>query len=302
MKIKLWISLILMMLICAGQMWAQEQVTAARQGSKINVYINDQFFARYVFSEDEKYPFFYPVNGPSGGSVVSMRTHPYPHHSGLFLACDRVNGGNYWQEGLERGRIKSVRAEIIESEGEQVILENECVWARPGANAPIKDFRRITISAPSEEMFQIDFDITLQMLEDVEIKKTGHSLFSGRMDPDLAEINGGTIVNASGDRNEEGTRSKPTPWIDYYGERGDQIEGMAIMQHPMNRWFSTPWFTREYGFFSPDPMWNPEDGESRKFKEGEKIKLHYRVLIHSGDHETAGIAEQFEEYKSEQKQ
>jgi hypothetical protein len=34
-------------------------------------------------------------------------------------------------------------------------------------------------------------------------------------------------------------------------------------------------------------------------KKGETIKLKYRVLVHSGSHETAGIAEKFKEYSKE---
>ena len=74
-----------------------QKITAIKTGSKINVIIDDKFFTSYIFSEDEKYPFFYPVNGPSsGGSVTSMRNSEYPHHSSLFFGCDMVNGGNWW--------------------------------------------------------------------------------------------------------------------------------------------------------------------------------------------------------------
>ncbi|MFN8239947.1 MAG: hypothetical protein U0X39_04250 [Bacteroidales bacterium] len=33
------------------------------------------------------------------------------------LGCDLVNGGNYWQEGLERGRI-SVNPQVIKQGGD----------------------------------------------------------------------------------------------------------------------------------------------------------------------------------------
>ncbi len=95
------------------------KITAVKVGSKINVTIDGKYFTSYIFSEDEKYPFFYPVNGPvSGGSVTSMRNAVYPHHTSLFFGCDLVNGGNYWQEGLERGRIISVNAQIEKQGGD----------------------------------------------------------------------------------------------------------------------------------------------------------------------------------------
>ena len=290
---------ILLVVFCLSNTFAQTKIVAQKFNSKIDVLINNNLFTSYILSQDEKYPFFFPVNGPSNASVTSMRNANYPHHSSLFFGCDKVNGGNYWQEGLERGQIVSIRADIIESGNDKVIIENECIWRRPNASAPIKDTRKITITAPSKEVFQIDFDVTLEMLMDVVIEKTNHSLFSGRMDADLAVINGGTMINSNGEKGEKETFGKKAAWIDFYGKRGDKQEGMAIMQHPSNEWYPAPWFTRDYGFFSPTPMYWPQNDKETNLKKGQTIKLKYRVLVHSGDTSTAKIAEQFEKYKTE---
>jgi hypothetical protein len=278
---------------------ARPAVTAERVGSRIDIYIDGNLFTSYRFSQDEKYPFFFPVNGPSGISVTSMRNALYPHHSSLFFGCDFVNGGNYWQEGLDRGQIISVRADIVESGGERVVIENECIWTRPGADSPVRDIRRITVSAPSGKMFRIDFSIAMHMLEDVYIRRNNHSLFSARMAPDLAVTNGGVMINSEGASREEGTFGQPSPWLDYHGTRAGGSEGLAIMQHPSNRWYPAPWFTRDYGFISPTPIYWPEDGQGTSLPKGETVELHYRVLVHSGDHVEAGIAEEFEIYASE---
>jgi hypothetical protein len=290
---------ILLVIISLSNTFAQTKIVAQKFNSKIDILINKNLFTSYILSEDEKYPFFFPVNGPSNASVTSMRNANYPHHSSLFFGCDRVNGGNYWQEGLERGQIISIRADIIESGNDKVIIENECIWRRPNASAPIKDTRKITITAPSNDIYQIDFDVTLEMLMDVIIEKTNHSLFSGRMDADLAVINGGTMINSNGEKGEKETFGKKAAWIDFYGKRGDKQEGMAIMQHPSNEWYPAPWFTRDYGFFSPTPMYWPQNDKETVLKKGQTIKLKYRVLVHSDDTSNAKIAEQFEKYKSE---
>jgi hypothetical protein len=228
-----------------------------------------------------------------------MRNANYPHHSSLFFGCDRVNEGNYWQEGLERGQIISLRADIIETGGNKAVIENECIWRRPGADAPVKDKRRITVTIPSKDKFIIDFDVTMEMLMDVNIEKTNHSLFSGRMDPDLAVINGGTMINAESETSEKGTFGKSSAWIDFYGNRQGKTEGMAILQHPSNKWFPAPWFTRDYGFFSPTPMYWPANDKNTSLKKGEQIKLRYRVIVHTGNHTEAGIAEEFAKYSKE---
>jgi len=292
-------SMVFMVVLLTGFSAVQAaKLNAVKVGAKINVTVDGKYFTSYIFSSDEKYPFFFPVNGPlSGGSVTSMRNGEYPHHSSLFFGCDQVNGGNYWQEGLERGRIISVNAEILKEGGDTVIISDECIWSRPGAMSPIKDNRKITITTPSVTVRQIDFEISMEMLMDVHIAKTNHSLFSVRMAADLSVKNGGTMINAEGVRGEKGTFGKPSPWIDYSGKRGEFTEGLTVLQHPSNPGYPSPWFTRDYGFISPTPMYWPENGVETLFKKGETLRLRYRVLVHGGNAEEAKIGELSGNYK-----
>lgn len=296
---KAFYTVLFILSVAAG--YAQKQtVSAVQVGDRIDVTIGNQFFTSYRFEANEKYPYFYPINGPlTGGSVTSMRNGEYPHHSSLFFGCDRVNGGNYWQEGLERGRIISIGARVLEAKGERVVIEDECIWKRPDAEAPIKDRRKITISSPGKDLYQIDFDIEMEMLTEVTILKTNHSLFSARIDPDLSVRQGGVMVNSEGKETEKGTFGVASPWIDCYGERKTGTEGIAIMQHPSNKWYPSPWFTRDYGFISPTPMYWPADDKSTELKKGERINLRYRVIVHGGDTREANIAALFEQYKND---
>ena len=163
--------------------------------------------------------------------------------------------------------------------------------------SPIKDSRKYIITAPSATLFQIDVEIKMEMLMDVVIKKTNHSLFSARMAADLAVTNGGTMINAEGIKGEKETFGKGSAWIDFYGKRGNTIEGLAILQHPSNPWYPSPWFTRDYGFISPTPMYWPQNGTETSMKKGTLLVLRYRVLVHSGTHTDADIAGQFDKYK-----
>jgi len=272
-------------------------LNAVKIGSRIDVTVDGAFFTSYRFSGDEKYPFFFPVNGPLGASVTSMRNGEFPHHSSLFFGCDRVNDGNYWQEGLARGQILSEGAVLEKASGSEVVITDTCNWKRPDAEQPFRDTRRIVISAPSKTLRQIDFDVTLEALTDVVIKKTNHSFFSVRMDPDLSVRCGGAMVNAQGESGEKASFGKASPWMACSGRRGSgAVEGLALLQHPSNPWFPSPWFTRDYGFFSPTPMYWPADGEATKLARGEKLRLRYRVLVFAGDHNGAGIGGLFSAY------
>ena len=274
------------------------KLQAVMTGSRIDVTVNGAFFTSYRFSKDEKYPFFFPVNGPSGAAVTSMRNGQYPHHSSLFFGCDKVNGGNYWQEGNERGQILSQGPQIVANNGPEIVITDVCDWQRPGAAQPFRDTRRIAIRAPSAELREIDFDVTLTALEDVVIEKTNHSLFSARMDPDLTPQYGGRMLNAGGLAGEKDTFGKPSPWLACFGPRGGKTEGLAILQHPSNPGYPSPWFTRDYGFLSPTPMFWPEDGTSTRVKKDSTLRLRYRVLIFTGNPESMDIAGKHAEFSA----
>jgi hypothetical protein len=280
---------------------ASPKVTAALDKDKITVTIDGKLFTCYKFAASQKYPYFWPVNGPlSGKSITTETSEPYPHHHSLFFGCDRVNGGNYWQEANEHGRILSQGPKITTASGERITFTDTCLWKQPDKDPVIEDTREIIICAPSETLRIIDFKITLTPLVDVEILKTNHSLFSARVVPELSVTSGGTLINAEGNTGEKGTFGVASPWCDYCGTREGATEGLAILQNPDNRWFPSKWFTRDYGFFSPTPMYWLE-GDKLNLAKGEKLSLEYRVLVHAGDAKTANVAGLFDQYKQSAK-
>jgi hypothetical protein len=272
-------------------------MTAKLEKDQVVVNVDGKLFACYKFAASQKYPYFWPVNGPlSGKSITTETSEPYPHHHSLFFGCDRVNGGNYWQDVNERGQILSQGPKIIEAAGQRIVLTDTCLWKQPGNEPVIKDIRQITISAPSDKLRIIDFKINVTPLVDIEILKTNHSLFSARVVPELSVLSGGTLINAEGNTSEKGTFGAASPWCDYSGTRDGAVEGIAILQNPANRWYPSKWFTRDYGFFSPTPMYWLE-GDKLNLAKGEKLTLKYRVVVHAGDSKTADIAKLFDRYK-----
>ncbi len=274
-----------------------ETLSAKVEGDKLIVNIDGKIFTSYKFSDDLKRPYFWPVIGPASGKTVTVETtEPYPHHNSIFFGCDRVNGGNYWQEGNERGQIISQGPKIAAGSGEKIVFTDVCLWSMPGKDPIIRDTRVVTITAPTKKLRFIDFEVTLIPLTEIVIEKTNHSFFSARVMPELGVKQGGTLINSEGDQTEKGTFGKPSPWCDYYGTRNGVTEGIAILQNPANKWYPSKWFTRDYGFMSPTPMYWPENGRNTKFAKGEEFTLKYRVVVHTGDVKQSGIAQIFDAY------
>ena len=288
--------------VCSLGKTDQQNITARIDEDQIVVTIEGELFTCYKFAALQKYPYFWPVNGPaSGKSVTTDSSQPYPHHHSLFFGCDRVNGGNYWQESNEQGQIVSREPKIITASGNWIIFNDKCLWQKPGDEPIIRDTRHIVISAPNKDLRFIDFMITLEPLVDIHILKSNHALFSARVVPELSVESGGTLINAEGKTGEKGTWGIASAWCDYSGTRDGVTEGIAILQNPLNRWYPCKWFTRDYGFFSPTPM-NWLENDQLELAKGEKLTLRYRVVVHTGDANSAGLAKIFDQYEQTAKQ
>lgn len=307
-KRSLWIAWILlgffagMACLPASQATANQAlpVTAQLKDDRIMVKVNGQEFTSYLFGKQHKYPFFHPVNGPSSGkSVTTWDQEPYPHHSSLYISldlvrCANVKHANYWQprNDLSTGHILSRKPEIVSQNGHQVVLRDHAEWVVPSKNVhQLSDIRTITISAPSPQVRVMDFRFEITPETDLVVGQTGHSFFSARMRSELAvgceklgknwaHLGTGKTINSSGGTDEAGTRGKRADWCATYGNNGEHVEGLAIIQYSGNPMAPAKWFNRDYGFMSPTPF--AFDGNI-PLQGGETLTFHYRVVVFSGD-------------------
>jgi HEAT repeat protein len=288
------------LLVMATGARAGQEVTARLEKEAVVVEVDGKLFTQYKFvNQFGKKPYFWPLAGPvSGKSVTTESSDPYPHHNSMWFGCDHINGGDYWHHQNPKGRQRSLGPRLLIASGERVVFEDVCDWNPPDSKTVMRDFRRVTVTAPDAATRIIDFVVVWVPLEKVHITKTNHSLFALRMTPELSVKGGGTMVTSNGETGEKGTFGKTAPWMDYFGERGGVTEGAAILQHPSNRWYPSPWFTRDYGFFSPTPMFWLEKG-SIDLLEGEPTTLAYRVVVHAGDTKKADLASHFARYSEE---
>ncbi len=261
---------------------AMGPVSAYAADGKIWVRIGEQAFTCYRADAAQKYPYFYPLLGPASGLPMTEETClPWPHHRSIFLACDRVNGDNYWQEGNDRGQIVSRGPVVAAEDAQRAVITDRCDWRRPGQPPVMEDGRTFTVRVLPPDVRCIDADITIRALVDVRIEKTNHSLFAIRVARGLTPLAGGTLVNANGHRGEKETDGDVGPWCGFAGSRLGVAESIVLMDHPGNPWFPCRWSTRDYGFISPTPFfWLDERGWT--LPAGRTVHLRYRVLAAAG--------------------
>jgi len=277
-------------------------LTTYQLGPQIWVRWNNRPLTCYRAHRSQKYPYLYPLAGPQTGLSLTTETAlPWPHHRSLFFGCDRVNGGNYWQEDFDKGQILSAGPKLGKATKESVEILDACDWQKPGGPTVMRDQRKVTITVPSPRLTFIDWEIRWQAVEDVKIPKTNHSLFALRAAADLTPLGGGVLLNAEGQSGEKATFGKPSAWCDFSGKRahlpGDLVEGIALLDHPKNPWAPCPWFTRDYGFLSPTPFNFIE--KPWELAAGTSVALRYRVVLHADDAKAAGLDAIYREWAAQ---
>ncbi len=255
----------------------------------------------YRAHPSQKRPYFHPLAGPlSGLPLTAESALPYPHHRGVWLGLDPLNGGNYWGDGeLSRGHIRSSGPVLVTSDARSAVISASCEWSREGAGSPFSDQRRFTIVAARDDLWYIDADITMTAGEDVEVQQAKHSLFAIRVASDISPTYGGVLENSHGGQGAEGTYGKTADWCGYHGKRRrtpSLVEGLAVMEHPENPWAPCPWFTRDYGHLSPSPF-NFLD-QPWRIEKGQSIRMRYRIVAHAGSPAEAGLSAVFDDWRN----
>jgi hypothetical protein len=258
---------------------------------------NNRAIGAYRSLASQKYPYFYPLAGPvSGISLVAESALPYPHHRGLWLGCQPMNGGDYWGEtDLAQGQIRSRRLEAGKATPQSATFASRCEWVRKDAPSPLEDTRKFTVQVDGKRRWWLDADITLTAREEIVIKQAKHSFFALRVIPDLSPLYGGVLMNSEGQRGAEATYGKPARWCGFHGKTAPGVvEGLAIMEHPENPWQPCPWFTRDYGHLSPSPFAFLK--QPWVLAKGKTIRLRYRVVLHAGTPKKAGLDELYRKW------
>ena len=276
-----------------------EELTHYQIGPHIWLRWHNEVLLSYRAHPTQKYPYFFPFGGPvSGLPLTTESSLPWPHHRSIFFGCDQVNGGNYWQDALERGQIISRGPSVAEATKTSAVIVDACDWRQPGQPVQMTDERRFTLSVPGPRVRILDVDITWRAALDVSIQKTNHALFAMRAVHELTPWGGGRLLSSEGQEGEKATFGKPARWCAFFGRRtqahGEPMEGIALMDHPQGPWAPCPWFTRDYGFASPMPFnWLEQPW---RLAAGQSVRIRHRVVTFAGDPQDAGLDQLYKEW------
>jgi Family of unknown function (DUF6807) len=284
-------------------------------GDVLNVTIGGELFTAYHFSNENRKPFLWPVNGEGGvtvtrnwpmGDVEGSEDHH--HHKSLWTSYGDLNGIDCWGEGDSAGN--QVSGDVAFGSGDAygwITAKNS--WQSKEGQEVLKEEREYRFYTCPADQRMLDVKVTFTATDgDVLWKDTKEGgIVAVRVRDEIRVKNGGTITNALGGHGEPECWGKPSPWCDYAGPFADgKVRGIAVLDHPTNLRHPSRWHVRDYGLmgancFGLSYFTKNEDKQLNgdyTLKDGESVTFNYRVLVHSGTAEKANIADRYADYST----
>ncbi len=275
-------------------------VETIEENGQLIIRIGGQEYARYQFGSPRWKPYLYPLRAANGLSLLADAPTDHRHHHGLWVGHGRVNDVDCWLERHNSGKIVHREFAALAGGASSGGFTEICDWVSPQGDVILTDTRAFTFYDAPPEARWFDFELTLSApgSEPVTLYPTNEAgLPHIRVADGLSVQTGGALTNAEGKTNERGTYKQRSAWLDCSGKLGRQTCGIALLEHPDNPDFPTPWFTRNYGPFSPNYGFFQEDPiviAPRK-----PLRLRYRVYTHAGDVTEGGVQAAWETYRAE---
>ncbi len=293
---------------------------------KVEVLYDGKLLTAYCFFDSTEKPVLFPIKTLSGVTVtrgypvapVAGERTDHPHHLGLWMNYESVNGLDFWNNSTaiapekkpKYGSIKHVK--ILSSEGkkDKASLEALSHWVDMEGNVLIEEKTKFVFSKTGND-FIIDRSSTLEAkAPEVIFKDVKDGMIAIRVSRQLempskeaskfvdihgevttvAPMDDGTVtgmyVNKEGVTGDD-VWGKRSPWVTLNGKKDGETISIVIVDHPQNPGYPTYWHTRGYGLFAANPLGQKvfskgEEEMNLNLKQGQNVVFKYRVIIHSG--------------------
>lgn len=320
-------SFLIAVFLCSIKLTAmsQSRVEVIRRPNepKVNIFIDGKLFTTFFFTDTLEKPVLYPIYAANGQAIT--RGYPlmpkpgdptdHPHHIGLWLNYENVNGLDFWNNSFaipddkksSYGWIKTEGITQIKS-GAKGILTYDARWEDKRRTVLLKETTGFVFSGSGHTRI-IDRTTTLTAVEDVLFKDAKDGLLGLRVAhelqiPDTATkrftddkgivtivradtLSTGNYITSEG---KEGNAAWSTraAWCMLYGKMAGDTVSVAIIDHPANVNYPTYWHARGYGLFAANPLGqkifsNGAQELNYKLPKGKQLTFRYRIVINDNN-------------------
>lgn len=303
--------------------FAIRENTASKQ---VDILYNGKLLTAYCYYDSSRKPFLFPVNTVEGITVtrgypfknVSGERTDHPHHTGIWLNYESVNGLDFWNNSTaiavekrnQYGTIVHDKVISKESKVDKAVLKTSAKWIRPDLKVLLNEVTQHRFTVKGKD-FIIDRETTLTATDTtVVFRDVKDGFFAIRVARELelpskekssyiddkgnvttvppsssADVSG--MYYSSNGLKGDSVWSSQGNWMMLSGIKDGKPVTIAIIDHPKNIGYPSYWHARGYGLFSVNPLGrkifsNGKEELNLTLQPGKAVTFRYRVIIHSG--------------------
>jgi hypothetical protein len=298
-------------------------LTKDKNENRIEIHIGQSLFTRFIYPDSLEKPVLFPIYD-AGGTVITrgfpLEPRPgeptdHPHHLGLWLTYENVNGLDFWNNSyaipLEKksqyGWIKT--DSILEltsgtlgvlryhakwvNQQNQPLLEENTRYEFSGTDNQERIIDRITELTADTDIFLADAKdgmLGLRLTRELQIPSEQDQHFTdakgNRNTVKKDNASNGDYLTSEGKQGDSAWSTRGR-WCKVFGKIKDDSVSITIFDHMHNPNYPTFWHARGYGLFAANPLGEQiftkgKTALNLKIKKGDKIIFRYRVLIQNG--------------------
>ena len=239
--------------------------------------------ATYRFGPALPKPCVHPLVTPRGHVLSGFEMSDHVWHRGLWFTFKFVNGTNFWEEHAPFGVQVTRGQPVVELLGQRRLrITHPLTWSSAATGDVIQETRVMTFRGDGA----MDWATQLLALRELTLDRTPYTTWGGygglafRAARELHEVNfllpGGETVS--------GLAGQPFPWTVMQGKVDGGAErhvSVGMIDHPSNPRSASPWYCKSgngFNYMNPALLFH----ESMSLKEGESLRLRYRVMWRDG--------------------
>lgn len=311
-------------LLCMKAFAQTINVTPVASQNKVIITVDNKPFTEFIYPDSLEKPVLYPIYTAGGeiitrGFPIAARTNEpvdHPHHIGLWLNYENVNGLDFWNNSsaipadkkpsygwikvTALGEVKSGTTGSLTYNAnwqdikKNILLEEKTTFHFTAQNN-IRIIDRSTTLTAKQDVTMPDIKdgfLGLRVAHELELPSKEERVFTDNKG-NITKVKGvddktvsGNYLTSKGYKGDAawGTRAE---WCMLYGKKGNDSISIVIIDHPKNIGCPTYWHARGYGLFAANPLGqkifsNGKEVLNFSLKKAESVTFRYRIVISSG--------------------
>ena len=303
------------------------KVVEHKHKKQIDVLYNGRLLTTYNYVDSLKKPVLFPINTIDGIAVTrgwplqpraGERTD-HPHHIGLWLNYESVNGLDFWNNSTaiapgKRNLYGSIRHDqLVEQKAskDNAVLVVTASWLNNSGDVLLNEHstyeftvkdqrffiaRKTTLTATKDKVIFKDVKdgfFAIRVARELEMPSTQEDVFTDSQGNKTAVskmINNqgvtGNYISSEGIKGDDvwGTKGR---WMMLTGKKDGHDITIGILDHPSNIGYPSYWHARGYGLFAINPLGkkvfsNGKEQLNLTLVAHEAVTFKYKVVIASG--------------------